>query len=59
MPFVVNIYSHLFGGALFGILPFFAYGAIYSRYSTAELDDAVVFSTFFFGVAICFCLSAS
>ncbi|KAH6662684.1 hemolysin-III related-domain-containing protein [Halenospora varia] len=42
---VVNIYSHLIGGVLFAILLFY-------------LGDIVVFLTFFFGMAVCFFLSA-
>ncbi|CZT07732.1 related to membrane proteins, contain hemolysin III domain [Rhynchosporium graminicola] len=55
----VNIYSHLFGGILFTILPFYVYSTVYPRYSNVQLADIVVFSTFFFGVAVCFFLSAS
>ncbi|KAG9247733.1 hemolysin-III related-domain-containing protein [Calycina marina] len=56
---LLNIYSHLFGGVLFAILPFYVYSTAYPRYSNAQLGDIVVFSTFFFGVAVCFFLSAS
>ncbi|KAI9669491.1 MAG: hypothetical protein M1829_005080 [Trizodia sp. TS-e1964] len=56
--FVVNIYSHLFGAVLFVALPFYTYSRVYPRYSSAQLGDIIVFSTFFFGVAICFFLSA-
>ena len=55
---VVNIYSHLFGALLFVSLPFYNYNTVYSRYGSAQLGDVVVFSTFFFGVAISFFLSA-
>ncbi|KAG9236603.1 mPR-like GPCR protein [Amylocarpus encephaloides] len=54
----VNVFSHLFGGVLFGILPFYVYRIVYPRYASAQLGDIVVFSTFFFGVAVCFLLSA-
>ncbi|PMD61317.1 Hly-III related protein [Hyaloscypha bicolor E] len=55
----VNIYSHLFGAVLFVTLPFYVYAKVYPRYVSAQLGDIIVFSTFFFGVAICFFLSAS
>ncbi|KAF5879103.1 putative hemolysin-iii channel protein [Botrytis fragariae] len=55
----VNIYSHLFGSILFATLPFSLYRQIAPRYATATIADIVVFSTFFFGVAICFLLSAT
>jgi adiponectin receptor len=55
----VNIYSHLFGAVLFASLPFYIYSRVYPRYVSAQLGDIIVFSTFFFGVAICFLLSAS
>ena len=32
---------------------------MYPRYASARLGEIIVFSTFFFGVAICFFLSAS
>jgi hypothetical protein len=56
--FVVNIYSHFFGAVLFATLPFYVYSKVYPRYTSAQLGDIIVFSTFFFGVAICFALSA-
>lgn len=56
---LVNIYSHLFGAVLFATLPFYVYSKVYPRYVSAQLGDIIVFSTFFFGVAICFFLSAS
>ncbi|TGO33529.1 hypothetical protein BHYA_0241g00020 [Botrytis hyacinthi] len=55
----INIYSHLFGSILFASLPFSLYRQIAPRYVTATIADIVVFSTFFFGVAICFLLSAT
>ena len=55
----MNIYSHLLGAVLFVILPFYVYAKVYPRYASAQLGDIIVFSTFFFGVAICFFLSAS
>jgi adiponectin receptor len=56
---LVNIYSHLFGAVLFVLLPFYTYAKVYPRYASAQLGDIIVFSTFFFGVACCFFLSAS
>jgi adiponectin receptor len=55
----VNIFSHLFGALLFFTLPFIVYHEIYLRYPSASPADIAVFSTFFFGVAICFLLSST
>lgn len=55
----VNIYSHLLGSTLFAYLPLYTYTQLYPRYSSANLADVLVFSAFFFGVAICFLLSAT
>ena len=59
LTFAVNIHSHLIGSLLFFALPFILYDALYPRYETASKADIIVFSTFFFGVAICFLLSAT
>ena len=56
---LVNIYSHLLGSIIFAVLPVYTYDQVYQRYSSANLADVVVFSTFFFGVALCFLLSAT
>ncbi|OAL00938.1 HlyIII-domain-containing protein [Phaeosphaeriaceae sp. SRC1lsM3a] len=55
----VNIFSHLIGSALFFALPIPVYNSLRPRYDSASTEDIVVFSTFFFGVAICFALSAT
>lgn len=55
----VNIYSHLIGSVLFFALAFYFYDKVYPRYPNTSFADIVVFSTFFFGVAICFLLSAT
>jgi adiponectin receptor len=55
----VNIYSHLIGGFLFATLPFVVYLGDQKRSALAQLSDLAVFSTFFFGVATCFFLSAT
>ena len=55
----VNIYSHLFGALLFFTLPIPVYNALSPRYASASKADIIVFSTFFFGVAICFLLSST
>ncbi|RII10835.1 hypothetical protein CUC08_Gglean006835 [Alternaria sp. MG1] len=55
----VNIFSHLIGSVLFFALPIPVYYSLQPRYGTATTADVVVFSTFFFGVAICFALSAT
>ncbi|KAH3919625.1 hypothetical protein HBI56_029110 [Parastagonospora nodorum] len=54
----VNIFSHLIGSVLFLALPVPVYRSLKPRYNTATTADIVVFSTFFFGVATCFALSA-
>ncbi|PVH88757.1 Hly-III related protein [Cadophora sp. DSE1049] len=56
---LLNTYSHVFGSLLFLTLPFVVYMNIYPRYSSVTRGDFVVYSTFFFGVAICFFLSAT
>ena len=55
----VNIYSRVIGSILFFGLPVPVYYTVEPRYATATTADIVVFSTFFFGVAICFALSAT
>ena len=54
-----NIYSHLLGALLFLALPIWTYWLLSSRHATATAADYVVFSTFYYGVAICFYLSAT
>ncbi|KAL2037252.1 hypothetical protein N7G274_009941 [Stereocaulon virgatum] len=55
----INIYSHIFGAIIFLTMPVYIYWALYLRYSLATTADIVVFSTFFYGVSICFFLSAT
>lgn len=55
----INIYSHLIGAAIFLTAPIYAYRALYLRYPLATRADVFVFSTFFYGVSICFMLSAT
>ena len=55
----INIYSHVIGAAIFLIAPIYAYQALYLRYPLATPADIFVFSTFFYGVSICFVLSAT
>ncbi|MCJ1312303.1 hypothetical protein MMC25_005977 [Agyrium rufum] len=56
----VNIYSHLIGSTIFFVSPFYVYHELSGpRYASATWADLVVWSTFFFGVAICFALSAT
>ncbi|PQE26750.1 hypothetical protein CJF31_00003440 [Rutstroemia sp. NJR-2017a BVV2] len=54
----INIHTHLLGSILFFTLPIFLYTSLTTRYPTATTADVFVFSTFFFGVAVCFALSA-
>lgn len=56
---VVNIHSHLIGSILFFTLPIPVYNSLRPKYISATTADIAVFSTFFFGVAVCFALSAS
>lgn len=54
-----NIYLHLIGAAIFFALPFCLFWEeIPPRYAIATKVDIVVCLIYFFGVAICFCLSA-
>lgn len=55
----INIYSHVIGAAIFLIAPIYAYQALYLRYPLATPTDIFVFSTFFYGVSICFVFSAT
>lgn len=55
----INIYSHVIGAAIFLSMPIYTYRALYLRYPQATAADVVVFSTFFYGVSICFFLSAT
>lgn len=55
----VNIYSHVIGAATFLTAPIYYYRALYLRYPLATQADVFVFSTFFYGVSICFILSAT
>lgn len=54
----VNIYSHLLGAVLFFGLPVLCYRSL-SLPGILDLADIIVFSTFFFGVAVCFLLSST
>lgn len=55
----VNIYSHVIGASIFLIASIYTYRTLNLRYSKATQADILVFSTFFYGVAICFMLSAT
>ena len=55
----VNIHSHLTGSLLFFSLPAWTFTAVFDEFPTTNRFDFVVFSTFFFGVAICFLLSST
>ncbi len=55
----VNVYSHVIGAAIFLTAPICTYQALYLRYPLATEADVFVFSTFFYGVSICFVLSAT
>ncbi|KAH7378547.1 mPR-like GPCR protein [Cadophora sp. MPI-SDFR-AT-0126] len=54
----INIHSHLFGALLFLALPFIVCFDLFTHHSIGYSKDILVFSTFFFGVAVCFFLSA-
>ena len=51
----INIHTHLGGAILFVMLPFIAYKG---HSAVAQAVDIFVFSTYFFGTAACFLLSA-
>ena len=55
----VNIYSHIIGAAIFLTAPIYTYRAFYLRYPLATQADIFAFSTFFYGVSVCFVLSAT
>lgn len=55
----MNIHSHLFGSLLFCLLALYTFQKLYPRQSSAEVADVVVFAVFFYGVAVCFLLSAT
>lgn len=55
----MNIYTHIVGAAIFLLAPIYTYRALYPRYPRATVADIIVFSTFFYGVSICFVLSAT
>ncbi|THY23186.1 mPR-typeG-protein-coupled receptor, partial [Aureobasidium pullulans] len=54
----INIHSHTFGAALFALLPFHFYYTLYQQTQVAQPIDAIVFTLYFIGVAICFICSA-
>ena len=56
---IVNIYSHLFGAILFAILPIYVSIRVRNQHSAIQIGDVIGFATFFFGVVLCFSLSAS
>jgi adiponectin receptor len=55
----VNIYSHLLGALAFIICTYILYDVFSSRYHSATMTDAFVFSVFFLGLFACLILSAS
>lgn len=55
----VNIYSHVFGSLLFAALPIYGYRNIFTKYESAGEKDLLVLAAFFYGVSICFLLSAT
>lgn len=56
---LVNIYSHVVGAFVFLTTPIYSYQALYILYPLATRADIIVFSIFFYGVSICFILSAT
>ena len=55
----VNIHSHLVGSLLFFSLPAWTYTVVFREFPSTSYLDIIVFSTFYFGVAICFLLSST
>jgi adiponectin receptor len=56
---IVNICSHLLGAVLFTIFPIYVYARARNYHAAIEVGDIIGFATFFFGVILCFFLSAS
>jgi len=56
---IVNIYSHLLGAVLFTILPIYVYVRARNHYAAIQVGDIIGFTTFFFGITLCFFLSTS
>ncbi|KAH8792233.1 mPR-like GPCR protein [Hyaloscypha sp. PMI_1271] len=56
---IVNIYSHLLGVILFVILLIYVYARARSHHAAIQISDIIGFVIFFFGVILCFSLSAS
>lgn len=59
MYVIVNIHSHLIGSLLFFSLPAWTFLVVFAEYANTSRLDVLVFSTFYFGVAICFLLSST
>lgn len=55
---IVNIYSHLLGAVLFVILPIYVYARVRNYHVAIQIGDIISFVTFFFGIILCFSLSA-
>jgi adiponectin receptor len=56
---IVNIYTHLFGAALFAILPIYVYVSVRNYHPTIQVGDIIGFATFLFGVVLCCSLFTS
>ncbi|GAB7365418.1 hypothetical protein MBLNU230_g6496t1 [Neophaeotheca triangularis] len=54
----INIHSHTVGAALFAWLPVHFYTTTYQKATDPEPTEAVLFTLYFLGVAICFASSA-
>lgn len=55
----INIYSHLIGAAFFSTAPAYFYTTLTTDDMKVTRGDIIVFSTFFYGVAVCFLLSST
>lgn len=55
----INIYSHLIGAAFFATAPVYFYSTLTTDDMKVTRGDIIVFSTFFYGVAVCFLLSST
>ncbi|KAL8878679.1 MAG: hypothetical protein Q9198_003564 [Flavoplaca austrocitrina] len=55
----INIFSHLIGAAFFSIAPAYFYTTLTTDDMEVTSADIIVFSTFFYGVSVCFLLSST
>ena len=54
---IVNIWTHLLGSILYGLVPLYGYAELRARYKEAAELDFAALAVYFFGVTACFALS--